>query len=374
MKIAIAADISQLECNRAFDNEWVDQFPGCGWLPMVKDILPKECELVTSDLAVSHIDTGYWNAKDVLVIQHANDHNCIKLIKKGCVPFILTILESPLYAGYFYDNVKILSSKFHNLILFNGLLGVNKNADNFLMHFPSFYAKELHKGTTPWQDRKLLVSIFSNKYEPFFNINRVYTVSDLSWTIFRKSIQLIRGSYHPKTIPIEAIQLQDRRLEFVLFFLENGVGIDVFGKWWDQPKRLPPYWRNKFYNVLPFIDRSVFNKKETIGEYKFCLCFENVSFSGYITEKIIDCLVAGVIPIYEGAPDVDKFIPKECFVDMRAYNNLEDLNSYLRSMSSKDAEDMIEFGRSFLRSNIGAQYSYEGFSNFIVKLINNYYK
>ena len=37
--------------------------------------------------------------------------------------------------------------------------------------------------------------------------------------------------------------------------------------------------------------------------------------SGYITEKILDCLESGIVPIYAGAPNIDRIIPNDCFID-----------------------------------------------------------
>ena len=39
----------------------------------------------------------------------------------------------------------------------------------------------------------------------------------------------------------------------------------------------------------------------------------------WITEKIFDCFYAGTIPVYLGAPDVARWLPPECFIDMRRF-------------------------------------------------------
>jgi hypothetical protein len=46
---------------------------------------------------------------------------------------------------------------------------------------------------------------------------------------------------------------------------------------------------------------------------------------GYITEKIFDCLYAGTIPLYLGAPDILKYVPADVFVDCRKYSSWTDM-------------------------------------------------
>ncbi|MUK26524.1 glycosyltransferase family 10 domain-containing protein [Aliivibrio fischeri] len=74
-------------------------------------------------------------------------------------------------------------------------------------------------------------------------------------------------------------------------------------------------------------------KKPVLEEYMFSICFENrYGDRGYITEKIFDAMLAGCIPIYLGAIDIELHIPNNCYIDMREFNNLTDLDSYLFSM------------------------------------------
>jgi hypothetical protein len=144
----------------------------------------------------------------------------------------------------------------------------------------------------------------------------------------------------------------------------------LYGKGWDVLRNLPPKWQKK----LPPIFKAnppqpCDNKLETISHYRYGLCIENAKFPGYVTEKIIDCLVTGVIPLYMGAPDVEQYIPAECFVDLRKYANWNDLLTYLQSMSEEEALAMIGCGQEFLRSEKGWRFSYEGFSEFMHDII-----
>jgi hypothetical protein len=64
-------------------------------------------------------------------------------------------------------------------------------------------------------------------------------------------------------------------------------------------------------------NESCYHSEEIIkifSQYKFIVCFENSHTPGYISEKIFNGLMAHTIPIYDGAPDIDKFINKQRFV------------------------------------------------------------
>lgn len=43
-----------------------------------------------------------------------------------------------------------------------------------------------------------------------------------------------------------------------------------------------------------------YQKLKVLSEYKFSLCYENSSYPGYVTEKLLHAKVAGTVPIYWG--------------------------------------------------------------------------
>lgn len=63
--------------------------------------------------------------------------------------------------------------------------------------------------------------------------------------------------------------------------------------------------------VLNNIGGPVADKIEFMRPYKFCIAYENSTYPGYVTEKIMDCFIAGCIPIYWGSDCIQKdFNPK----------------------------------------------------------------
>ena len=53
---------------------------------------------------------------------------------------------------------------------------------------------------------------------------------------------------------------------------------------------------------------KVKNKIKFLSLYKFSIAMENSEGQGYISEKILDSLIAGTIPIYYGGYMIDEFI------------------------------------------------------------------
>lgn len=46
------------------------------------------------------------------------------------------------------------------------------------------------------------------------------------------------------------------------------------------------------------------SKAGALNEYMFHIVIENASYNSYYTEKITDCFISGVIPVYYGCPDI----------------------------------------------------------------------
>lgn len=96
---------------------------------------------------------------------------------------------------------------------------------------------------------------------------------------------------------------------------------------------------------------AVDSKLGALANYKFALCFENMRLRGWMTEKIFDCLCAGVVPVYWGAPDVQDWIDPSCFIDMRRFAGYGELREYLHSLSPDNVQAFRSAGRAFISSS-----------------------
>lgn len=78
-------------------------------------------------------------------------------------------------------------------------------------------------------------------------------------------------------------------------------------------------------------------KMKFLGDYKFTIAFENCSFDGYTTEKLLDPLAAHSLPIYWGNPSVDKDFNVEAFVCANGYEErLDELVELIKKIDSDD--------------------------------------
>ncbi|MEX0940371.1 MAG: glycosyltransferase family 10 [Candidatus Babeliales bacterium] len=115
-------------------------------------------------------------------------------------------------------------------------------------------------------------------------------------------------------------------------------------------------------------------KKECLKNYRFCFCYENTkNLSGYITEKIFDCFVAGCVPIYWGACNIADYIPNNCFIDRRNFQNNKELYIYLKSMTPAVYQKYIDAIKKFLKSKQAFLFSTSYFVDSILSLINPNY-
>lgn len=374
--IAISAEDNIFQNNRLLDKSLVEQYPGASWYPLLKDKLKNHCDVVTVDVALKQVEEGCLGAKVILVIQHGSDSMAEKLIELGATPLILTCFESPLYMGEFYKNIKNIAPKYKHRILFSGLhdlydacFGINY--DNY---FPSYFLNETNETNETngvWNDKEFMTAVIGNKYVVSSYLTNIFTFSGFLWVARNLVSKIISGTLNRKVYPINKIQLQDKRLEITAFFLRKKL-LKLYGKGWGSLNNLPPKWKKV---IQPLISKNSTqpckNKKTVIKKYKFCLCIENAQFPGYVTEKIIDCLIAKVIPVYLGAPDIEKYIPKYCYIKIENKQDMTNLLNQLQNIDVVEANKMLEAGQKFINSKRGRKYSYEGYSEFVSNIILN---
>lgn len=163
-------------------------------------------------------------------------------------------------------------------------------------------------------------------------------------------VVVINGNHKPKS---RMGELYSKRIEAMSELAKFNV-IDLYGAGWNQwcsrRSLWMPYWRNR--KVLTSIYRGACESKyEMLSRYRFCLCFENMKMTGLVTEKIFDCLYAGTIPLYLGAPDIESLIPSDAYIDCRSYESWADMWKQLSRMSAGKADEIRQAGRDFLNSD-----------------------
>lgn len=75
--------------------------------------------------------------------------------------------------------------------------------------------------------------------------------------------------------------------------------------------------------VLNNLGGPVADKLSLLASSKFTIAFENESHPGYATEKIIQPLLVGSIPIYWGDPHIEEDFNPECFINVHRFKNFD---------------------------------------------------
>jgi hypothetical protein len=178
-------------------------------------------------------------------------------------------------------------------------------------------------------------------------------------------------------------ELYSERIKMIRWFEKfHPEKFDLYGVDWDR-LFIPSLGKLNFllsalyrkFPALPKIQHypsykgKLKSKKETLSLYRYAICFENVMANGYVTEKIFDCFLAGVIPIYWGAPEITSLIPKNTFIDIHKFSSYEELFGYISTMSDVEYQAYLDAIAYFLDSKQIYPWTAENFACIIEKEI-----
>ena len=79
--------------------------------------------------------------------------------------------------------------------------------------------------------------------------------------------------------------------------------------------------------------KPIVDKQDGLQDYYFSIIVENTNQPNYFTEKLIDCLVVGTIPIYWGCPNILEFFNVDGFL---TFNTVEELEQIIKNISPKE--------------------------------------
>ncbi|MCX2494154.1 glycosyltransferase family 10 [Pedobacter sp. PF22-3] len=292
----------------------------------------------------------------IYMISEMYTENTEDLVKRGAIPFLIYSLESPNISKYFYSTYTT-KYKFKYTYLFPGAFGFFGHSNNDISLFwPN--STFLSKQYSPTKDI-FLGMIASNKQ--MFN-RRFKFIPGFIEHLFKKTVWF---SYYQKLNKKKYLDLYKNRLEAAIYFSKYD-DFALFGRGWNTKNTLNSEVFNQIQKINPL---EIDDKFETLSRMKFSICFENFRFPGYITEKIFDCFFTGTIPIYLGAPDIENYVPSNCFIDAGQFTNFSDLNNFIRSISSEKIKELQENAAKFLNSPSYGKFTDQHFANQILNLI-----
>jgi len=88
---------------------------------------------------------------------------------------------------------------------------------------------------------------------------------------------------------------------------------------------------------------SEFDKLFVQGQYKLSFCAENISRSGYISEKLLHCLATKTIPIYDGDSSFESLISKNRVLYTGAFSGINEINAEIENILTS-----TDYYRSYL--------------------------
>ena len=222
------------------------------------------------------------------------------------------------------------------------------------------YFRNVYSWTTADQLRPLVPNV--PPLRPFRIPMPFSAVIEPHWSrTDRRGIVIVNSN---KRAALSSGELYTERLRALKYFAERG-GIDLWGRLWEKGlgeldaefgEAVRASWRG-----------PVDDKYEATSRYQFAICYENMVLDGWITEKIFDCLYAGVVPIYLGAPDIATAVDPACFIDFRQFGSYPELERYLASLSDADLARYRAAGRDYLASAQFAQFTPDAFADRFIR-------
>ncbi|MEI8314792.1 MAG: glycosyltransferase family 10 [Verrucomicrobiota bacterium] len=367
MKIAICNDIRQFNENRLKDYNWARQFPGSAWITSLFERQAElDIDIASGDVALQNVKSGRWLAGDVRVVQELDARHGQELCRLGAVPSVLTIFESPLVAYRSIDHLVRLRISFPHCVgprsLFE-LMPAQRQASYWPLTFPTHWLNQVVT-PIPWFQRKHAVLVAANKYWNERRWQRVRSTKDALRIIRHGIRKRLSATYRE----CRHMQLHDSRLALI-DSLASRNQIDVFGSGWDSLDNLPHEWAKRLSGSRQIFHGQCSDKVVLSSHYRFTITFENTAYPGYVTEKLIDGLIAGTVPVYLGAPDITAQVPDAAFIDTRVLGSREAIIERMQQLTESEALTIISAGRAFLKSPHGQRHSHEGFGDWVVSLL-----
>lgn len=282
------------------------RYPGAGWMPhLVSYAKGLGMDVLSGEQALRYVQNGMLDPTNIQVVQEETNSYGVALINMGAEASVLTCLESPIFTPRFYDHVESIKQNFKASILFHG--GTHQ------LYFPSFDDEDLIE-PLPMRQKKLACMVVSNKH-----------------------YSMLKGYDDSPSFKIAlATQLHDYRYGAIEYFYDKP-GFQLYGKGWGEGAI------------------ACDNKLAVLQYYKFNLCFENGIYPGYMTEKLVDALVGGCIPVYRGG--YHPHIPTHAIVNGGDFKSFESLYQYLLDLDEAYSEHLIKEGQAWIRSEDGQMHN-----------------
>lgn len=123
--------------------------------------------------------------------------------------------------------------------------------------------------------------------------------------------------------------------------------------------------RNQFYELLSQYKKvdsggrylnnvggPVENKMDFIKDYKFVLAFENTSYPGYTTEKIVEPMLVNSVPVYWGSPRIGRDFNRNSIVNLNDFSSFQEAVDAIIELDSNDDLYKEKIKEPFFKDNL----------------------
>ena len=100
-------------------------------------------------------------------------------------------------------------------------------------------------------------------------------------------------------------------------------------------------------------------KIDGLTDYMFSISMENCREDFYFTEKLVDCFLTGVIPVYWGCPSVGEFFDSRGIL---SFNSIDEFPALLSSLSANLYRQMMPYAEKNMQIAFTSEFAdYEGY-------------
>ena len=234
------------------------------------------------------------------------------------------------------------------IIVLNGL---NNNLRNYLNKKPKKKDKVIFFQREPSGIGTARNDYTKKEYKYGYTYNDMYHTVTQSQHMRMTYDQFVNLKYHEKPNTLSSVTSMKthtkgskQRVKFLQNFCKKYPNkIEVYGGWWDKSLGKSYKGELAWFRSKHKTDKNT--KYEGHKNYKYSLCFENVSTPNYFSEKFTDCILSWTIPIYWGCTNIDKYFPKDCYynVDMFDKKSIDKVIEIIKNpITKKNIEALTE--------------------------------
>ncbi len=164
------------------------------------------------------------------------------------------------------------------------------------------------------------------------------------------------------------VKLADR--DFCSFVVSNSSAEEYRVKLFDKLSEYKKVSSGGRYKNNIGLPNGVDDKICFLSKYKFNIACENISHSGYCTEKIVEAFAAGTIPVYWGDPCISDYFNPKAFINCNEYNDMNSVIDVVKEIDNdKDRYLKMLSEPIIINEKYNFEHMRESFMNWLLEVI-----